>query len=92
MLSWPPALEPYLDQNYHVCKDNFYNNVVTAEYLLLRKVRVCGTIRESQSLKGGETTFRRNGEILLQSWRYTHVVNVISTIRVWLMFEGDMDT
>jgi len=35
---------------------------------------------ESQSLKRGETTFRRKGEILLQSWRDTHVVNMISTI------------
>ena len=35
---------------------------------------------ESQSPKRGETTFRRKGEILLQSWRDTHVVNMISTI------------
>jgi len=35
---------------------------------------------KSQSLKRGETTFRRKGEILLQSWRDTHVVNMISTI------------
>jgi len=33
-----------------------------------------------KSLKRGETTFRRKGEILLQSWRETHVVNMISTI------------
>jgi hypothetical protein len=32
-----------------------------------------------QSLKSGETTFRRTGEILLQSWRDTRVVNMIST-------------
>ena len=35
---------------------------------------------KSQSLKRGETTFRRKGEILLQSWRDTRVVNMISTI------------
>jgi len=35
---------------------------------------------KSQSLKRGETTFRRKGEILLQSWRDTRVVNIISTI------------
>ncbi|PNF21950.1 hypothetical protein B7P43_G01790 [Cryptotermes secundus] len=84
-------LEPYLDQNYHVYQDNYYNSVVTAEYLLSRKVHVCGTIRvnrglppdlkeESQSLKRGETTFRRKGDILLQSWRDTCVVNMISTV------------
>jgi hypothetical protein len=64
------VLEPYLDQNYHVYQDNYYNNVVTEEYLLLREVCVCGTIRvnrglppdlkeESQSLKHGVTTFRK---------------------------------
>ena len=35
---------------------------------------------ESQSLKRDETSFRRKGEILLQSWRDTRVVNMISTI------------
>ncbi|PNF29691.1 hypothetical protein B7P43_G13061 [Cryptotermes secundus] len=84
-------LDPYLDQNYHVYQDNFYNSVATAEYLLSRKVHICGTIRvnrglppdlkeECKSLKRGDTTFRRKGDILLQSWRDTHVVNMISTI------------
>jgi len=65
--------------------------VTIAETLLSRQVRVCGTItvnrglppemkNESQSLKRGETTFRRKVEILLQSWRDTHVVNMISTV------------
>ena len=55
-------LEPYLDQNYHVYQDNYYNHMTIAETLLSRQVRVCGTIRvnrglppemknESQSLK-----------------------------------------
>ena len=67
-------MEPHLDQNYHVYQDNYYNHVIIAETLLSRQVRVCGTIRvnrglppeiknESQSLKRGETTFRRKGEI-----------------------------
>jgi len=84
-------LEPYLDQNYHVYQDNYYNHVTIGETLLSRQVRVCGTTRvnrglppemknKSQSLKRGETTFRRKGEILLQSWRDTRVVNMISTI------------
>ena len=38
-------LEPYLDQNYHVYQDNYYNHVTIAETLLSRQVRVCGTIR-----------------------------------------------
>jgi hypothetical protein len=64
------VLEPYLDQNYHLYQDNYYNSVGIAEHLLSRQVRVCGTIRvnrgllpdlkqESKSLKHGETTFRR---------------------------------
>jgi len=84
-------LEPYLDQNYYDYQDNYYNHVTIAETLLSRRVRVCGTIRvnrglpremknESQSLKRGETTFKRKGEILLQSWSDTRVVNMISTI------------
>jgi len=84
-------LEPYLDQNYHFYQDSYYNHVTIAEKLLSRRVRVCGTIRvnrglppemknKSQCLKRGETTFRRKGEILLQSWRDTCVVNMISTI------------
>jgi hypothetical protein len=44
------VLEPYLDQNYHVYQDNYYNSVATAEHLLLRKVRVCGTIRVNRGL------------------------------------------
>jgi len=35
---------------------------------------------KSQSSKRGETTFRRKGEILYQSWRDTRVVSMISTI------------
>ncbi|PNF32271.1 hypothetical protein B7P43_G17593 [Cryptotermes secundus] len=84
-------LEPNLDQNYHVYQDNYYNSVATTEHLFLRKVHGCGTIRvnrglppdlkeECKSLKRGETTFRRKGDILLQSWRDTRVVNMISTV------------
>jgi hypothetical protein len=76
--------------------------VKIAEHLLSRQVPVCGTIRvnrgfpldlkgESKSLKRGETTFRRKRDTILQSWRDTHVVNMISTIRVWLMFQGELN-
>ncbi|PNF40775.1 hypothetical protein B7P43_G17113 [Cryptotermes secundus] len=44
------VLGPYLDQNYHVYQDNYYNSVATAEYLLSRKVRICGTIRVNRGL------------------------------------------
>ena len=38
-------LESYLDQKYYVYQDNYYNHVTTAETLLSRQVRLCGTIR-----------------------------------------------
>ena len=41
---------------------------------------------KSQSLKRGETTFRRKCEIL-QSWRDTRVVNMISTIHYSTMVD-----
>jgi len=44
-------LEPYIDQNYHVYKDNYYNDVTIAETLLSRQVRVCGTIRVNRNEK-----------------------------------------
>jgi hypothetical protein len=44
------VLEPYLDRNYYIYQDNYSNSVVTAEYLLSRKVRVCGTIRVKRGL------------------------------------------
>ena len=82
-------LEHYFDQNYHVYQNNCYNYVKIAEILLSRQVRICGRIKvnkglppemknKSQSLKTGETTFRRKGEILLHSWRDNRVVNMIS--------------
>ena len=43
-------LEPYLDQNYHVYQDNYYNHVTIGETLLSRQVRVCGTIRGNRGL------------------------------------------
>ena len=43
-------LEPYLDQNYHVYQDIYYNYVTTAETLLSRQVRVCGTVRVNRGL------------------------------------------
>jgi hypothetical protein len=82
--------EPYLDQNYHVNQDNYYNSAEIAEHLLSRQVQVCGTIRvnrglpldlkDSKSLKRSETTFRRKGDVLLQLWRDTCVMNMISTV------------
>ena len=43
-------LEPYLDQNYHVYQDSYYNHVTIFETLLSRQVRVCGTIRVNRGL------------------------------------------
>jgi hypothetical protein len=40
------ALEPYLDLWHHAYQNNYYNSVEIAEKLLLRKKRVCRTIRQ----------------------------------------------
>jgi hypothetical protein len=42
---------------------------------------------ESKSLKRCETTFRRKGDSLLQSWRDTRVMNMIFTIHNLSMVE-----
>jgi hypothetical protein len=38
-------LQPYLDQNYHVHQDSYYNSVEIAQHPLSRQVRACGTRR-----------------------------------------------
>ena len=43
-------LDPCLDVWHHLYQDNFYNSVHIAERLLIRKVRVCGTIRPNRGL------------------------------------------
>jgi hypothetical protein len=91
-------LEPCLNQNYHVFQDNYYNSVKITELLLSRQLRVCETIgvnrglppdlkNELKSLKRCETTFRRKGEVLLQTWRDTRVVNMITTIHTLNMVD-----
>jgi hypothetical protein len=67
-----------------------YNTVATAEYLLSRKVCVCGTLRAN---RGPPPVLKQESISLLQSWRDTHVVNISPqfTIRIWLMFKGDTD-
>jgi hypothetical protein len=45
------ALEPYLDLWQHICQDVPYNTVGIAEKLLLKKTRVCGTIRANREIQ-----------------------------------------
>ena len=70
-------LDRNLDQNHHICKDNFYNSVRLAQTLLDRQVRVCGTVRanrgiprdlegEGKCLKKGKSAFRTNGDVMVQ--------------------------
>ena len=57
-------LEPYLDQNYHVYQDNYYNHVTIDETLLSRQVRVCGTIRVNRGFPP-----EMKNESVSETWR-----------------------
>ncbi|XP_015437541.1 PREDICTED: piggyBac transposable element-derived protein 4-like [Dufourea novaeangliae] len=76
---------------HHLYMDNLYNSVALAKELLLKQIRVCGTIRldrglpdslKNTKLKRSESLFKRQGEILLQFWQIlkNRVVRMISTI------------
>ena len=92
-------LDPYLHRWHHVFQDNYYNSVQIAENLLAKKTRVCGTIRanrglpaefrhEIKSMKKGDYTFCRRGEVLLLAWKDKREVRMISTIHNSSMGEG----
>lgn len=91
-------LQPYENKGYHVYMDNFYNSVRLTQYLQNKNFGVVGTMRQnrgmpktlvniSKSLKTGEMTFKRHGNILLQSWKDKRVVNMISTLHSAQMVE-----
>jgi hypothetical protein len=44
------VLEPYLNLWHYVYQDNYYNIVETEENVILRKTRVCGTIRANRGI------------------------------------------
>lgn len=84
-------LEPCTGLWHHVYLDNYYTSVNTAEGLLKKKIRVCGTInacrglpggfkKRTEKLKHGESHHVRKGDILLQGWRDKRLVRIISTI------------
>ncbi|KAL6421456.1 hypothetical protein ACFW04_013911 [Cataglyphis niger] len=63
-------LHPFVGFHHHIYMDNYYNSVNTAELLLQKKRRVCGTIRENRgipsnlkniTLKKHETKFAKKG-------------------------------
>uniref|UniRef100_A0A1A9URV2 PiggyBac transposable element-derived protein domain-containing protein n=1 Tax=Glossina austeni TaxID=7395 RepID=A0A1A9URV2_GLOAU len=43
-------LSPFSGFNHHVCMDNYYNSVNTAEVLLTQNIRVCGTMRSNRGI------------------------------------------
>nr|XP_031830867.1 piggyBac transposable element-derived protein 4-like [Nomia melanderi]XP_031830868.1 piggyBac transposable element-derived protein 4-like [Nomia melanderi]XP_031830869.1 piggyBac transposable element-derived protein 4-like [Nomia melanderi] len=76
---------------YHIYMDNYYNSVEIAKQLLLKKIKVCGTIRANRGLPSSlkksklnmfETRFKRQGEILIQLWKTDKKkdIRMISTI------------
>jgi hypothetical protein len=42
---------PFVGFHHHIYMDNYYNNVKTAELLLQKNTRICGTIRFPSNLK-----------------------------------------
>jgi len=89
-------LEPYLDQNYHVYQDNYYNHVTIAETLLSRQV--CGTGWTGVFLQKWKTSlwnvakphpgervkfFNPGGILVLSTWFPQFM------IQQWLMFHGE---
>ncbi|CAK9820225.1 PiggyBac transposable element-derived protein 4 [Anthophora quadrimaculata] len=84
-------LDPYVGFHHHTYMDNYYNSVHTAELLLQKNIRVCGTIRANRgvpknlrdiTLKEHEAKFARKGQVLLHVWQATkkRIVRTISTI------------
>jgi len=43
-------LDRNLGQNHHIYQDKYYNSVRLAQTLLVRNVRVCGTVRLTEAL------------------------------------------
>ena len=84
-------LDPFVGFHHHIYMDNYYNSVNTAELLLQKNTRVCGTIRANRrfpsnlkdiKLKEQETKFARKGQVLLQLWqaKRDRLVRIISII------------
>jgi hypothetical protein len=64
------VLEPYLDLWHQVYQDNYCNSVGTAEKLLLRETRVCGTIRANRGIpKSVSDSPKKEGRYCLSSGR-----------------------
>ena len=85
-------LDRNLSQNHHICQDNYYNSVRSAQTLLDRNVRVCSTMRtnrgiprdlerEDKRLKKGLSAFQRKGDVMVRVWKDKRLVRMISTIQ-----------
>jgi hypothetical protein len=62
-------MEPYLDVCHHVYQDNYYNSVEIAEKLLLRKTRVCRTIRANRRIPKSLADSTKKGTFFYASGR-----------------------
>jgi response regulator RpfG family c-di-GMP phosphodiesterase len=85
------VLENNVGVHHHTYQDKFYNSVNLVENLLKRNIRVCGTMRpnksiskdlvkEAKGLKQRQSSFRRKGDMLVQVWKETRLVRMMSTI------------
>ena len=67
-------LHPFVGLYHHIYMDNYYHSVDTAELLLQKNTRICGTIKlhrrfphslKNTKLREHETKFARKGQVLL---------------------------
>jgi hypothetical protein len=91
-------LEPYLDLWYHVYQVNYYNNVEITEKLILRKTRVCVTIRanrripkslaDTKKLKRKDSVRHQRRDLLLHTWKDKREVRMTSTRYTGIIWRG----
>lgn len=84
-------LENVTGKWHHLYVDNYYNSVDLAEDLLMKKIHVCGTLRQNRGLPAKlknykldvfESKYQRRIAVLAQIWKptKTKIIRIISTI------------
>lgn len=82
-------MDPLLDSGYHLYTDNYYSCPELFQKLILHKTMCTGTVRANrvgmpkdmakQSLRVGESTFRRKNNLVAMKWRDKREVNMLTS-------------
>ena len=85
-------MEPYLNKDYNLFTDNWYNSVSLTEYMLKRNTYITGTLRGDRKrnpsqvvgkkLRKGEMVFMSLGDVSVTKWKDKRDVCVISNAHV----------